>query len=93
MLLDQINTNVNKVFEACAFQDITGQRVNRVARSITYVEERIHALIALFGEEQISEVQVVVPPGQEKSADEELASGPQAEGIGLSQGDIDKLFD
>ena len=93
MLLDQINTNVNKVFEACAFQDITGQRVNRVARSITYVEERVNALIALFGEEQISEVEVVMPPGQEKSADEELVTGPHAEGIGLSQDDIDKLFD
>jgi chemotaxis protein CheZ len=93
MLLDQINTNVNKVFEACAFQDITGQRVNRVARSITYVEERVNALIALFGEEQISEIEVVVPPGQEKTADEKLVSGPHAEGIGLSQDDIDKLFD
>lgn len=93
MLLDQINTNVNKVFEACAFQDITGQRVNRVVRSITYVEERVNALIALFGEEQISEVEVVVPPGQKKSADEALVTGPHAEGIGLSQDDIDKLFD
>lgn len=93
MLLDQITANANKVFEACAFQDITGQRVNKVARSITYVEQRVNALIALFGAEQMAEVEVVVPPGEEKSADEALVSGPQVDGTGLSQDDIDKLFD
>ena len=93
MLLDQITTNAKKVFEACAFQDITGQRVNKVARSITYVEERVNALINLFGEEQIAGVEVVVPPDQEKSADEKLVSGPQIDGQGLSQDDIDNLFD
>jgi chemotaxis protein CheZ len=92
-LLDQITTNANQVFEACAFQDITGQRVNKVARSITYVEERVDALINLFGAEQVAEVEVVVPPDQEKTADEELISGPQLDGKGLSQDDIDQLFD
>ena len=93
MLLDQITTNTNKVFEACAFQDITGQRVNRVARSITYVEQRVDALIGLFGADEMAEVEVEVPPDQEKSDDEKLLSGPQAEGEGLSQDDIDSLFD
>ena len=93
MLLDQITTNVNKVFEACAFQDITGQRVNRVAKSITYVEERVNALINLFGAEEMAGVEVVVPPDQEKSTDDKLISGPQSEGQGLSQDDIDNLFD
>ena len=92
-LLDQITTNANKVFEACAFQDITGQRVNKVAKSITYVEERVNALINLFGAEQMAEVEVVLRPEQEKTADEKLMSGPQSEGTGLSQADIDNLFD
>jgi chemotaxis protein CheZ len=84
-LLDQITTNTNRVFEACAFQDITGQRVNKVARSITYVEERVNALINLFGAEQMAEVEVVIPPEQEKTADEKLMSGPQTDDSGLSQ--------
>ena len=37
-LLDQITTNANKVFEACAFQDITGQRVNKVAKSMSMLK-------------------------------------------------------
>jgi chemotaxis protein CheZ len=92
-LLDQITTNTNRVFEACAFQDITGQRVNKVARSITYVEERVNALINLFGAEQMAEVEVLLRPDQEKTADEMLISGPQTDDSGLSQDDIDKLFD
>ena len=37
-LCDQLIENYNEVFEACSFQDITGQRVNKVVKSITYVE-------------------------------------------------------
>jgi chemotaxis protein CheZ len=92
-LLDQITTNANQVFEACSFQDITGQRVNKVAKSITYVEARVNALIDLFGAEQMAEVEVEEPPDQEKTADEKLMSGPQSDGQGLSQDDIDQLFD
>lgn len=92
-LLDQITKNSNQVFEACAFQDITGQRVNKVAKSITYVEARVNALIELFGADQVAEVEVEVLPDQEKTADEKLLSGPQTGGKGLSQDDIDNLFD
>ena len=42
-LLDQIAANGNEVFKACSFQDITGQRINKVVRSITYVEERVNS--------------------------------------------------
>lgn len=36
---------------------------------------------------------MMVPAGCEKSADEALLNGPQMEGEGLSQDDINKLFD
>jgi chemotaxis protein CheZ len=90
-LLDQIVDSGSTVFEACSFQDITGQRVHKVVKSVTYVEERVTALVDIWGEEQLAEVEV--PADLEKSADEQLASGPQLEGKGLSQDDIDKLFD
>lgn len=93
MLLDQLTANANLVFEACSFQDITGQRVGKVAKSITYVEERVDKLINLLGVEQTNEVEVEVPEGWEKDADEALLNGPQLNGEGLKQDDIDKLFD
>ena len=90
-LLDQIAANGNEVFKACSFQDITGQRINKVVRSLTYVEERVNALVDLWGKEQLAEV--VVRADQEKTTDEKLLSGPQLKGKGLLQDDIDKFFD
>jgi len=90
-LLDKIADNANNVFEACSFQDITGQRVGRVAKSITFVEERVEVLKHLLGEQELYEVEIV--PGAEITEDEKLLNGPQLNGEGLSQGDIDSLFD
>lgn len=90
-LLNQITSNGSDVFEACSFQDITGQRINKVVKSVTYVEERVNAIIDIWGKDQMDAVEV--PVYEEKSADEELVSGPQLEGQGLSQEDIDSLFD
>lgn len=89
-LLDKIADNANNVFEACAFQDITGQRVGRVAKSITYVEERVEALKHLLGEQELEELEV---EHDEIDSDEALLNGPQLNGQGLSQDDIDGLFD
>jgi chemotaxis protein CheZ len=89
-LLDVISENGNKVFDACSFQDITGQRLNKVVKSITYVEERVNALVTIWGKEELAEVEVT--PDREKTEDEKLLSGPQLAGKGLSQDDIDNLF-
>ncbi len=89
-LLDQIIDNGNAVFEACSFQDITGQRVSKIVKSVSYVEERINALVEVWGREALAAVEVVA---EEKTADEALLSGPQLEGQGISQDEIDKLFD
>ena len=42
-LLDQLNATGADVFEACSFQDITGQRFSKVVKSVTYVEDRVNA--------------------------------------------------
>ncbi len=90
-LLDQISTNGNDVFEACSFQDITGQRITKVVKSVTYVEDRVNALISVWGKEEIDRIEV--KPEEEKTEDEELLQGPALEGQGITQDEIDKLFD
>jgi len=89
-MLDKIVENSQEVFEACSFQDITGQRVNKVVKSITYVEERVNALVEVWGREEIDKIEVAL---EEKTDDEKLLDGPQLEGKGLSQDEIDALFD
>jgi len=89
-LLDKISDNGKDVFEACSFQDITGQRVGKVVKSITYVEERVNALVDVWGKEELDKIEI---EAEEKTEDEKLLAGPQLEGKGLSQSEIDALFD
>lgn len=88
-----------RIFEACSFQDITGQRITKVVNALKNIEVRIDSLIAAFGDE-IAEVKAREPVKSEKSdaagendGDESLINGPQVGGNGNSQDDIDKLFD
>ncbi len=89
-LLDEMNKTSSDVFEACSFQDITGQRISKVVKSITYVEERVDSLMDFWGREEMEALELTAA---EKTEDEALLNGPQLDGQGLSQEDIDALFD
>lgn len=89
-LLDDLSNNDMSILEACAFQDLTGQRVNKVAKSVTYVEARVNALVEVWGREELEDV---VIEKVEKTADEKLLHGPQDADKAISQAEIDSLFD
>ena len=48
---DALMNNVTKMFEACNFQDITGQRIGKVVKTLRYIETHINQLVELFGKE------------------------------------------
>lgn len=89
--IDKLLNNTNAVFEACSFQDITGQRVSKVVKSVTYVEDRVNALSEAWGREELDKVEV--KPFKEKTEDEKLLHGPQDPNKAISQSEIDALFD
>jgi chemotaxis protein CheZ len=89
--LDQISTHSADVFEACSFQDITGQRITKVVKSVTYVEDRVNALISVWGKDEIERIEV--KPETEMTDDDKLLQGPALDGEGITQDEIDKLFD
>ncbi len=90
-MIDKILENSGKIFEACSFQDITGQRITKVVRSLSYVETRVNSIISIWGEKDIDAVEIAV--AQEKTEDEKLLGGPQRKEHAISQDEIDKLFD
>jgi len=76
--------------EACTFQDITGQRVTKIIRSMQFVEERVLAMVDLMGRDSVAKEAAELPvETQEKDP---LLNGPQLPGNAISQDDIDKLF-
>ena len=94
---DQLNDCVNQVYEACSFQDLTGQRITRVVKSLKFVEERVNAMVRMWGKEElerlIDDLDEDEPAPAAVDADEALLHGPQRANVAISQADIDKLFD
>ncbi len=92
-LYDQINEKTMAAIECCTFQDITGQRVGKIVKSLQFVEERIDAMVALWGRDDIESVMEEIGMEMEMpEGDEALLNGPQLPGESISQDDIDKLF-
>jgi len=90
---DRINDRVNEVFEACSFQDLTGQRITRLVKGLTFIEERVNSMIKVWGRDEISKViDEVKSETHPKSGDEALLHGPQSANAAINQNEVDKLF-
>jgi chemotaxis protein CheZ len=90
---DRINDRVNQVFEACSFQDLTGQRISRLVKGLTFIEERINNMIKVWGRDEISKViEEVKQESAPKTVDETLLHGPQGAAAAINQAEVDKLF-
>lgn len=88
---ERIVSQVVKIMEASNFQDITGQRITKVVQTVRYIEERIVTMIDIWGVDAFNDLplQTEAPSGGEQ----DLLNGPQLENQGISQADIDALFD
>ncbi|TVR96085.1 MAG: chemotaxis protein CheZ [Rhodospirillales bacterium] len=83
-----------RIFEACAFQDITGQRVTKVCEALRYIEEKMDAIVGIMGSALISpEAEVDSQQAVERTPVRELCNGPQLPGLAKSQAEIDALFE
>lgn len=87
-LCDMAMEKTTTAMEACTFQDITGQRVTKIMRSMQFVEERVVAMVELMGRDSVERELLPAP----KAGKDPLLNGPQLPGNAISQDDIDKLF-
>lgn len=79
-----------RIYDACTFQDITGQRITKVIKLLENIEGRIAKLNGLFGNEKPQAANDAAPVA---ISDRDLLNGPQLSGQGVSQADVDALFD
>ncbi len=88
--LQEVST---EIFEASSFQDITGQRLTKVMDVLQHVEERLAALAEAIGDEEVEEESAqALDESGEVVNEEALTHGPQLEGQGNSQAEIDALL-
>jgi chemotaxis protein CheZ len=78
-----------RIYEACSFQDITGQRITKVVSTLKTIEVKIEQIIVTFGQRDGTATGgPVVPAGDET----DLLNGPQLPHHAMDQSDIDKLL-
>ena len=79
---------ITRIFEACSFQDITGQRVTKVVQTLQHIEAKVSDLVRLYN----GGTSAAKSPRSEKVGDEALLNGPQLPENAANQAEIDELF-
>lgn len=86
-----------KIYEACGFQDITGQRITKVVKALKQIEERVDAMVAAFGDETGAPAAIARAKPKDGAAkkpitDADLLNGPQLKPAAKTQEEIDALL-
>jgi chemotaxis protein CheZ len=92
-LSQDIQERVISIFEACNFQDLTGQRISKVMTTMKFIEHHINVMMEIWG--GVDHIKAHAPPiVDERVGDARLLNGPKALGEEghASQNDIDALF-
>jgi chemotaxis protein CheZ len=93
LLSDEIGERVVSIFEACNFQDLTGQRISKVMTTMKFIESHILVMMDIWG--GVDAIRAHAPAiVDHREGDARLLNGPKSDGdIGhASQNDIDALF-
>ena len=77
-----------QIYEACSFQDITGQRITKVVATLKAIETKVAQIVTTFG---TSEREVPIAEAAD-GAEAALLNGPQHPTVAMDQSDIDKLL-
>ena len=77
-----------RIYEACSFQDITGQRITKVVATLKTIESKVAQIVETFRPSERPPV-VGLEPKPEGS---ELLNGPQHPTVAMDQSCIDQLL-
>ena len=92
-LAHDIQDQVIRIFEACNFQALTGQRITKVVAALKFIEAHIVRMIEIWG--GLESFKDVTPAAMaERDGDVKLINGPRLDGEQghASQDEIDALF-
>ncbi|MFC3051221.1 protein phosphatase CheZ [Kordiimonas pumila] len=90
----KLNDIATNLFQASSFQDITGQRITKVTRTLEHLEERLNALADAIGDDYVAPDEAELEIDEDGIAvdADDLLHGPQLEGEGNSQDEIDAIL-
>jgi chemotaxis regulatin CheY-phosphate phosphatase CheZ len=82
----EIQTRATEALTACSFQDITGQRITQVVNTLRYIEQRVNAMLEIWGLEPLS-------AGDEEAEEDSAENGDGAGAAPPQQEEIDAIFE
>lgn len=93
-LCDRLEEFTTNIYMACSFQDLTGQRTQKVVHVLRYLESRVNAMINIWhvNESDVQEAETVPVNEHDTRPDAHLLNGPQMAGDGVDQDEIDSLL-
>jgi chemotaxis protein CheZ len=83
-----VSDKMMEIFEACTFQDITGQRIRKVVDTLSHIETRINRFADIMGVEDA----VLEEDEGDKRKKDLLLNGPALNGPEIAQDTIDAMF-
>jgi len=92
--LQDIQNRVMQIFEACAFQDLTGQRIGKVLATLRFIEAHILRMMEIWG--GLEALKEFTPKAKAEHDEQvKLIHGPKlADEPGhVSQSDVDAMFE
>jgi chemotaxis protein CheZ len=91
-IANDIQEHVIQIFEACNFQDLTGQRISKVVATLKFIECHVVRMMEIWG--GIESFQGLAPIAGAHGEDGRLINGPKLDSdLGhASQDEIDALF-
>ena len=89
---EMVNNNIIEIFEACSFQDITGQRIAKVVRVLNLVEQQVKGIISGLDEEARQQRAIRESSAEPQDIIGDLLNGPALDNAGVNQNDVDAMF-
>ena len=80
------------IFEACSFQDITGQRIAKVVETLQHIEERVSRFADVVNAKDIDGFMTEQERERAERKQKFLLNGPQLAGGGVDQAKVDEMF-
>lgn len=88
--LDQVqklSEAVTLIYEACSFQDITGQRISKVVQTLKYIEKKLDELFTFYSKGIVKSI-----VDKTKNIENDLLVGPQLPKNAKKQDEIDEIL-
>ena len=84
-----LSAQATEILTACSFQDLTGQRITKVVNTLRYLEQRVNAMIEIWG---VENARAAAEEPVDKRPDAHLLNGPARPGQEKNQNEIDAIL-